>query len=145
MISSITELDTNKIVLLGTILHENFESLYRYSDLNDGVNETYKYVLNGELIGFIHIQNLVDEISIIDIVVEDNFRHQGFGSKLLEYILNKYSNKRFILEVSINNDNAIYLYKKFGFETINIRKNYMHDTDAFVMEKKWYLWRMCIY
>jgi len=136
MISSITELDTNKIVLLGTILHENFESLYRYSDLNDGVNETYKYVLNGELIGFIHIQNLVDEISIIDIVVEDNFRHQGFGSKLLEYILNKYSNKRFILEVSINNDNAIYLYKKFGFETINIRKNYMHDTDAFVMEKK---------
>lgn len=145
MISSITELDTNKIVLLGTILHENFESLYRYSDLNDGVNETYKYVLNGELIGFIHIQNLVDEISIIDIVVEDNFRHQGFGSKLLEYILNKYSNKRFILEVSINNDNAIYLYKKFGFETINIRKNYMHDTDAFVMEKKWYLWRMCTY
>jgi len=136
MISSITELDTNKIVLLGTILHENFESLYKYSDLNDGVNETYKYVLNGELIGFIHIQNLVDEISIIDIVVEDNFRHQGFGSKLLEYILNKYSNKRFILEVSINNDNAIYLYKKFGFETINIRKNYMHDTDAFVMEKK---------
>ena len=136
MISLISVEDVDTISMLGSELHENVESLYDYNSLNEGVNKTYKYEENGETIGFIHIQDLADEIDIIDIIINKKYRLKGYGSELLEYVIKEYNSKRFILEVSSMNEQAINLYKKYGFKIINIRKGYMHGIDALVMEKK---------
>ena len=53
----------------------------------------------------------------------------------MDYIINKYSNYRFLLEVSINNYIAIKLYENMNFKIINIRKKYYNDIDAYVMER----------
>ena len=42
------------------------------------------------------------------------------------------------LEVRVSNDKAIALYKKNGFETVALRKNYYEDNheDAYLMIKQ---------
>ena len=41
------------------------------------------------------------------------------------------------LEVAVNNEPAISLYKKFGFEIISTRKNYYDNVDAYLMGVKY--------
>ena len=63
------------------------------------------------------------------------FRNQRIGTRLIEYLINKYSNYKFLLEVASNNYIAIKLYENMNFKIINIRKKYYNDIDAYVMER----------
>ena len=40
------------------------------------------------------------------------------------------------LEVAVNNEPAISLYKKFGFREVALRKFYYGDEDGILMEKQ---------
>ena len=67
------------------------------------------------------------EYEILVLYVKKSERREGFASKLLKYIEKQKKNlnlKKIYLEVSKNNNNAIYLYKKHKYNLINIRKNY---------------------
>ena len=67
------------------------------------------------------------EYEILVLYVKKSKRREGFASKLLKYIEKQKKNlnlKKIYLEVSKNNNNAIYLYKKNKYNLINIRKNY---------------------
>ena len=122
---------------LGTELNEKYRNLYDVSSLNKDVNKTYILLENNCFVGFIHIQELVDEIDIIDIIIDRNYRHNGYATKLLDYIFDINKDKKFILEVNVNNIPAINLYLKHGFIEIYRRKGYYNANDAIVMEKKW--------
>ena len=136
MIFELTEHDLDNVVKLGTELNYNFPNLYTYESLNLGVNKTFILKNNNTLIGFIHVQDLDDDVSIINIIVKKEFRHLGYGDKLIKYVIEKYINKRIILEVSNDNKSAINLYKKNNFAQIGIRKGYYDGIDAIVMERK---------
>ena len=122
---------------LGTLLNKDFSRLYDEESLNKGVNKTFLCVDNDKLIGFIHIQDLVDEIDIINIVIDENCRRKGYASMLIDYVTNYAKDKKIILEVSDQNLSAINLYKKYNFVEINRRKGYYNGIDAIIMEKKW--------
>ena len=67
------------------------------------------------------------EYEILVLYVKKSERREGFASKLLQYIEKQKKNlnlKKIYLEVSKNNNNAIYLYKKNKYNLIYIRKNY---------------------
>lgn len=64
---------------------------------------------NNNLIGYIAWQNKM----IIAFEVVENYRKQGYGSKLLLKAINTGNIKR--LTVSSSNKDAINLYKDFGF------------------------------
>lgn len=136
MIFELTEHDLDNVVKLGTELNYNFPNLYTYENLNLGVNKTFILKNNNTLIGFIHVQDLDDDVSIINVIVKKEFRHLGYGDKLIKYVIEKYINKRIILEVSNDNKSAINLYKKNNFAQIGIRKGYYDGIDAIVMERK---------
>lgn len=136
MISLLDVSDLNKVEELGVKLHENFHNLYDYEALMCGVNKTYTYKLDNSVVGFIHIQELMDEIDIIDIVIDENHRRKGYALELLSSIINNYPDKKFILEVSKNNIPAINLYEKIGFKQISVRNGYYNGIDALIMEKK---------
>jgi ribosomal-protein-alanine N-acetyltransferase len=121
---------------LGTELNEKYRNLYDVNSLNKDVNKTYILLENNYFVGFIHIQELVDEIDIIDIIIDRNYRHNGYATKLLDYIFDINKDKKFILEVNVNNIPAINLYLKHGFIEIYRRKGYYNANDAIVMEKK---------
>lgn len=93
---------------------------------------------NGDTIGFARVYPLVGydfslllsvEPSLLNqvqplstylsmFIIKSTYRHQGFGTRLLQYIINTYSHP-IILEVRIENINAINLYRKHGFKDIS--------------------------
>ena len=121
MIEKLTIDNVECVKRLGLKLNANFDNLY---DKN--------------IIGFIHIQQLIDEVDIIDVVVDEEYRRKGYGQRLVEFVIHNNLGKRIILEVSVNNKAAIGLYNKLGFREINTRKGYYNGVDAIVMERKWF-------
>lgn len=136
MIEKLTIDNVECVKRLGLKLNANFDNLYDYSSLNEGVNSTYVLIVDKNIIGFIHIQQLIDEVDIIDVVVDEEYRRKGYGKKLVEFVIHSNPGKRIILEVSVNNKAAIGLYNKLGFIEINTRKGYYNGVDAIVMERK---------
>ena len=68
-----------------------------------------------------------DEIEIISILIDKKFRKIGIGKSLLNKLLSialKKKIKNIFLEVSVENQKAINLYKKFNFIKVGKRENY---------------------
>lgn len=134
MISKLTKEEVQEVILLGTMLNPNFSKLFHIDNLNP--NETiFIYKENNSIKGFIHIQNGLDIIDLLNIIVKPEYRNQGIGSVLLKYIIDNKQDKKIMLEVRSKNINAIKLYQKYDFKIINIRKNYYKDDDAIIMER----------
>ncbi len=56
---------------------------------------------------------------IEDLYIKDEYRGQGIGSDVLKFISDKYSDKAVIrLEVERENERAVAVYKKCGFEEL---------------------------
>ena len=134
MISKLTKEEVQEVIQLGTMLNPNFSKLFHIENLNP--NETiYLYKENNINKGFIHIQNGLDIIDLLNIIVKPKYQNQGIGSVLLKYIIDNKQDKKIMLEVRSKNINAIKLYQKYDFKIINIRKNYYKDDDAIIMER----------
>ena len=134
MISKLTKEEVQEVTQLGTMLNPNFSKLFHIENLNP--NETiYLYKENNINKGFIHIQNGLDIIDLLNIIVKPEYQNQGIGSVLLKYIIDNKQDKKIMLEVRSKNINAIKLYQKYDFKIINIRKNYYKDDDAIIMER----------
>ena len=134
MISKLTKEEVQEVTELGTMLNSNFSKLFHIVNLNP--NETiYIYKENNINKGFIHIQNGLDIIDLLNIIVKPEYQNQGIGSVLLKYIIDNKQDKKIMLEVRSKNINAIKLYQKYDFKIINIRKNYYKDDDAIIMER----------
>ena len=60
--------------------------------------------------------------SIEHVVTNSNYRKKGIATSIMEYIfaLNMY--EKYVLEVFDTNENAIKLYKKFGFKEVGTQK-----------------------
>ncbi len=57
-------------------------------------------------------------IWIEDLYIKDEYRGMGFGSMALKYIEEKYPDALFRLEVEEENERAVKIYKKCGFEVL---------------------------
>lgn len=137
MIRKATEKDIVEIIKLGSILNTNFSKTYDISQyLKD---EKYIILLNEDDVinGFIIVYKNIDYFELEAIVVNINFRKKGIASRLINFFEEKYTKKgdSILLEVAVNNEAAVSLYKKIGFEIINIRKKYYDQIDAYVMKK----------
>lgn len=133
MISKLTKEEVQEVIQLGTMLNPNFSKLFHIENLNP--NETIYIYKENNIKGFIHTQNGLDIIDLLNIIVKPEYQNQGIGSILLKYIINNKQNKKIMLEVRSKNINAIKLYQKYDFKIINIRKNYYKDDDAIIMER----------
>ena len=100
--------------------------------------DNFKYKFYLESIGYILIEDMNDTINIVDVLIEEKYRNKGYASKLFEYLFNYYKdrNVRYMLEVKVDNINAIKLYEKFDFKVIHIRRGYYNGVDALIMERK---------
>jgi len=137
MIRKASEKDIVEIIKLGSILNTNFSKTYDISQyLKD---EKYIILLHEDDVinGFIIVYKNIDYFELEAIVVNINFRKKGIASRLINFFEEKYTKKgdSILLEVAVNNEAAVSLYKKIGFEIINIRKKYYDKIDAYVMKK----------
>ena len=73
---------------------------------------------------------------IATIAVDPRYQHRGYGRALLLACEAQMKFPRSKLTVRISNDNAISLYAKEGYRTVDIWKRYYNDgEDGLVMEK----------
>lgn len=83
-------------------------------------------------------------VHIHSMSVQSEFRNKGFASKLLETVLNELTQKPDLLiaqmGVASSQNEAVELYKKFGFEVVGVRKKvFRFETkffDEILMEKE---------
>ncbi len=92
------------------------------------------------LVGYIGFTSVLDEAEITNVAIDKSFRGLGYGSVLMEKLLEIISKEeisRVFLEVRVGNEAAKGLYKKHGFEKIGVRKNFYRfpTEDAIVMMK----------
>ena len=128
--------DIEDINRLGIIFESNFLKTYNVKEYLN--NPNYIILLNVDDIvnGLLIVYKNIDYYELEAIVVDPEYRNKGIGNNLMNYFINNYvTNEDIILEVAVNNEKAINLYKKNGFEIINIRKKYYKDCDAFVMKR----------
>lgn len=137
MIRELRNTDIEELTKLLLNYDKHIENHFNFKDyLKNGIYSQYVYVINDKIVGYILITIIDDLVEIHLLYVDNLFRNQKIGTKLIDYIINKYSNYRFLLEVAINNYIAIKLYENMNFKKINIRKKYYNDIDAYVMERK---------
>jgi len=83
---------------------------------------------------------VLDEGHILNIAVAPEFRGQGLGRKMMDFIIRAMIAKdvRYIfLEVKISNIIAQNLYNSMGFRQIDMRRKYYSDgSDALIMMKE---------
>lgn len=137
MIRELKNTDIDDLIVLLLNYDKNIENYFNFKDyLRNDIYSQYVYVIDDKIVGYILITIIDDLVEIHLLYVDNLFRNQKIGTKLMDYIINKYSSHRFLLEVAINNYIAIKLYENMNFKKINIRKKYYNDIDAYVMERK---------
>ncbi|MBT1160901.1 ribosomal protein S18-alanine N-acetyltransferase [Bifidobacterium sp. SO1] len=79
-----------------------------------------------------------DDAEIMDVGVGKAHQRQGIAAAMMTWLIGRAGEqgaRRILLEVSVVNDPAIALYRRFGFENIGLRKRYYQPEgiDAHVM------------
>ena len=122
---------------LGLLVNSNFSNIYKLEDIIDSqFDDVYGYYVNNRLVAFIHINKLYENMDIVNVVVDFDFRNKGIAGLLIEYVIDSFSDvESILLEVNENNIAAISLYKKYGFEVISKRKKYYGNADALIMKR----------
>lgn len=90
---------------------------------------------DGEVVGFLSVQDLAGELEITNIAIHPDHQGQGLADQLMQELAS-YSRPIF-LEVRASNQAAQNLYTKHGFEVVGKRKNYYHQPveDAVLMKR----------
>jgi len=101
------------------------------SDILSNPNSiTLVAIVNDEIVSYCTFDTVLDEASLIKIVVTKNYRGSGIGYKLLEkskVTLESNEVKSVYLEVRSSNNIAKKLYEKIGFNKIYSRQKYYSD------------------
>ena len=96
-----------------------------------------EYVIDNKCVGYLEYSYIYDRMEIDNILVFEDYRCNGIGSKLLNYLIDIAKDKKvdnITLEVRVSNNVARRLYKKFGFSEEAIRKYYYGDEDGILMK-----------
>ena len=83
----------------------------------------FGYFVNENLIGIIGVEenNKNNVIEILHFGINEKYRNKNYGTKLMDYIRNKYPEKILYLTTD---DDAIGFYKKYGYKTTEYYKEY---------------------
>ena len=135
----IKELDSQDLIRINE-LENSFH--YVLKDVkNDLVNNPFShyllYIENNKIVGFINYYLMYEKIEIANFNVLEEYQDNHIGTKLIEYLINKYPDKENItLEVKEDNVKAIHVYEKMGFKRVSIRKGYYNGIDGILMERE---------
>jgi len=112
------------------------ESLLNYPSAFCLVAET-----DDKIVGYMGLWKIVDEGHIMNVAVDPDYRRRHIADAILAVMFDVTRENgidSWTLEVRVDNEPAINLYKKFGFVEEGIRKGYYEydHTDALIMWKR---------
>lgn len=121
-----------------------FSDAWTNKSIGDTMNQPQAFITvaeeNEEIAGYCIIYYVLDEGEIARIAVDERWRRQGVGRRLLDYACECCREKnieRLLLDVRESNESARVFYKNYGFEEDGIRKNFyeMPREHAVLMSK----------
>ena len=136
MIRLATIEDKEDIIKLGNIVNPKFEKVYDIDDLfKHDYSKIYLAIEDGIVVGMLMAIVLYETCEIENVIVLEDYRRKHIASSLIDYLISDFEDtiKIMTLEVKVSNEKAINLYRKFGFNIINTRKNYYDNEDAYLM------------
>ena len=94
---------------------------------------------DGEVVGYVGSQTVLQEADMMNIAVADTHRRRGIAKMLVEELIRRLDAYQLTLEVRASNAPAIALYEHLGFQQVGLRKNYYHKPkeDALILRKEW--------
>ena len=94
---------------------------------------------NGEVVGYVGSQTVLQEADMMNIAVADSHRRRGIAKMLVEELIRQLDAYQLTLEVRASNAPAISLYEALGFQQVGLRKNYYRKPkeDALILRKEW--------
>jgi len=116
------------------------ETIKKLIGNNDFFLKIDKGRLKKSLTGFvIVIKDRKDRANIINFLIDTKYQNLGIGTLLLRKIIEEIKKSKevrnIILNVNVNNQNAIKLYKSHGFKKIKEINNYYNSGESsFLME-----------
>lgn len=106
-----------------------------------GLRSSRHYVVarvDGVVVGYAGLMMSLDEAHVTNIAVDPAWQRHSIGSRLLLNLTRAACGRgarHMTLEVRTSNEPAQQMYRRFGFETEGVRKNYYAETgeDALIM------------
>ena len=94
---------------------------------------------DGEVVGYVGSQTVLQEADMMNIAVADTHRRRGIAKMLVEELIRQLDAYQLTLEVRASNAPAISLYEALGFRQVGLRKNYYRKPkeDALILRKEW--------
>ena len=88
------------------------------------------------LAGYLICSRYADVWHLMNVAVEADLRRQGIATTMMRSLFDAAgADARYTLEVRTSNDEAITMYRRFGFRPAGRRRRYYHDNgeDALIM------------
>jgi len=108
---------TGQIVGATCIVDKNTKLDYDYTKLRE-VNERYKFTIDNYIKGLIEEVKDVEFAYISNVCVDENYRGQKIGNRMMSHVIEIYRQKKFqemMLDLLAKNPGAIKLYQNLGF------------------------------
>lgn len=101
----------------------------------------YTVGLRGEdVVGYVGVNLVAPDSDIQTIAVAPEIQHQGLGRRLMEHAFATARSRgctQMFLEVREDNTPALAMYEHFGFERLQVRRDYYgHGMHGIVMKKR---------
>lgn len=112
------------------------------SELSNPLSLWIVALCNGDVVGYVGSQTVLDEADMMNLAVSENFRRRGIGAELICELIKHLKNRGarcLTLEVRASNDPALALYNKMGFKQVGRRPGYYRNPreDACILRKEW--------
>jgi ribosomal-protein-alanine N-acetyltransferase len=94
---------------------------------------------DGEVVGYVGSQTVLQEADMMNVAVADSHRRRGIARALVEELIRQLDAYQLTLEVRESNVAAISLYESMGFQQVGLRKNYYQKPkeNALILRKEW--------
>ena len=109
------------------------------SELTNKLSLWLVAVEEGEVVGYVGSQTVLQEADMMNIAVSQNHRRRGIAKLLVQELIRRLDAYQLSLEVRASNAPAIALYEALGFTQVGLRKNYYRNPkeDALILRKEW--------
>ena len=112
------------------------------SELSNPLSLWLVAVEDGQLLGYVGSQTVLDEADMMNVAVSAEHRQKGVGRALVTALVDVLRNNGahcLTLEVRASNEPAKALYQSLGFIQIGKRPNYYRNPreDALILRKEW--------
>lgn len=101
--------------------------------VEDYKDNPFSHIIIYDNKGIVVYSKIYNRIEIEYIIVNNKYRNNGIGTKLLKYIIDNNDITNITLEVSESNNSAIKFYQHNGFKKVAIREKYYNNENGVLM------------